>query len=384
MYIACWNCGGEVWLETQKVCRHCDSPIHRCADCVNFESAGPTCAVLHIDLNPVESEHPTRLALSMTCVSWEMTQAAMARKPLAKPNVPAQATPPAPTPASAAAAPAAARPATPAPAPAAPAVGLTDEFITIRREPPLKRPKHPLIIAHRGESSGAPENTLSAFGTAVASGAHGVEFDIHLSSDGVPVAIHDATVDRCSNGTGAVAEMTLEQLKALDAGSWFAGPYEGERIPTLDQTLEALPSPTVLIIHLRAHENNSDRCERAVAETIEKHQARKRSVITHHTRHGLQRLREIDANLRVCWIPYGVEPLMEYVDDALYMGCRMIQPRAAEIDEALVAYAHNKDMWVTAFWADEADEMKRLIALGVDGIITNYPRRLREVMTGKS
>ena len=374
MWVACWKCGEDIWRETQKVCRHCDSPAHRCADCVSYNASGPTCNALHIDLNPGEALAPSRLALSASCAEYEISAEGLAsghahmgevhHAPQAAPS------PTAPPPAASA-----------MPAAAAPAVAVASEdFITIRREPPLKHPPHPVVIAHRGESSGAPENTLSAFKAALASGTNGIEFDVHLTKDGHPVVIHDATVDRCTDGTGTVLDMTLEQLKALDAGTWFAAPYEGERVPTLDEAIEAIPAPAFMVMHLRAHENASDRCERALLEAIQRHDCRKRTVITHHTRHGLQRLREMDPRLRLCWIPYGGEPGEEYVDDAYYLGCRFLQPKISEVNEDFMAYAHGKEMWVSAFWADEIADMERMIALKVDGIVTNYPRRLRELL----
>lgn len=370
MWISCWNCGQEVWLETQKMCRHCDVPTRRCADCINFSKDSSMCADLNIELGREEAEHPGRLSLSMTCASYGITDEAAMRQG------PAVAKGTAPPPAAAVA-----PPAVPASSSAAaPRAAATDEYITIRREPPLKRPKHPIVIAHRGDSAAAPENTLSAFASAVQSGAHAIELDVHVTADGHPVVIHDATVDRVTDGTGAVSAMTLTQIKALDAGGWFAGPYEGERIPTLDEAIEALPAPTALFVHLRAHENASDRWERAVVDAIGRHDARKRTAINNHTRHGLQRIRELDPKIRLCWIPVGGQPGEEYIDDTYLLGCRFLQPRLTEIDEAFVAYAHEKDLWVNAFWADTEEDMQRMIALGVDGIITNYPRRLRELL----
>lgn len=373
MWISCWNCGQDVWLETQKQCRHCDAFIHRCADCDSCDSSRWFCDALLIELDPEEAQTPTRLSLSINCTDFRMSEQAMQRpvgtaaEPKAAPTSPAD------------------RAAAPAPETTASAAGhareLADaEVITIRREPALKRPKHPLVIAHRGDSGSAPENTVSALKSAVAAGAHGVEFDVHLTADGQAVVLHDATVERCSNGRGAVCDMTLEQVRALDAGGWFAEPFEGERIPTLDEAIDAIPAPTVLFIHLRDHENESDRCERIVADAAEHHRIHKRAVVTHHTRHGLQRLREMAPQLRLCWIPYGGEPVEEYVDDVYYLGCRFIQPLAKELNEQLVKYAHDRGMWINAFWADEITEMEQIIRLGVDSIMTNYPRRLRELL----
>ncbi len=417
MWISCWNCGEDVWLETQKQCRHCDAPTHRCADCEHYDADGPRCLALNIEMNPDDAERPTRLALSFNCAEFRMTEVAAQRHGAVRAEQAGTASHPLPAPhregewhtATAgrqdAGAPTAAAGRQDAGTPTAtatagrqdagaPTAAATagrqdagaprdgEEVITIRREPPLKHPQLPIAIAHRGDSGAAPENTLTAFKGAVAAGAHGVELDVHITRDGQPVVIHDATVDRTTNGKGAVAALTLEEIKALDAGSWFAEPFEGEQVPTLDEVFEALPAPTVLFVHLRAHENESDRCERAVVEATARHDTRKRTCVTHHTRHGLARLRELDPGLRLCWIPYGGEMGDEYIDDAYLLGTRFIQPRAAGINERFMAYARTKGMWVNAFWADEIEEMERLIRLDVDGIITNYPRRLREVLRG--
>ena len=373
MWIGCWKCGQDLWAETQKVCRHCEVPSHRCSDCEHYDESGPSCLALNIELAREEAEHPTRLSQSANCSEYEITHAALQRRHAHEGEPRHHATPPKT---------AATAPSAPAAAPPAPASAEGD-FITIRREPPLKHPAHPVIIAHRGESSGVPENTLSAFAAALASGANGIEFDVHLTSDNHPVVFHDATVDRCTDGTGPIAAMTLKQVKALDAGSWFAEPYEGERVPTLAEAIAAIAAPAFMVMHLRAHENETDRCERALFDAIVRHDCRKRTVITHHTRHGLQRLRDMDPLLRLCWIPCGLELAEEYIDDAYLLGCRFVQPKIGDINEHFVQYAHDKGMWINAFWADEIEDMERMIALKVDGIITNYPRRLKETLQGR-
>jgi len=96
----------------------------------------------------------------------------------------------------------------------------------------------PKIVAHRGASKRAPENTLAAIAKAAELGARAVEFDVTVSADGVPVLMHDETLERCSDGDGPVILKTLSELQALDAGSWFKAEFAGERIPTLEQALE--------------------------------------------------------------------------------------------------------------------------------------------------
>lgn len=381
MWMTCWQCGQEIWVETQRECRHCYHPAHRCADCVNYRAEDSMCRLLDVPIPVHEAEAPTRLALSFNCKDWLPSEAALARPPgtivvsvngAGTPAAAAAVTEPTPR------SPASTRTAT------APRSLEEVEVITIPREPPLREPKHALIIAHRGAPAAAPENTIASFRAALEQGAQAIEFDVHLTRDGQPVVIHDATVDRCTDGTGPVASMTLAQIRALDAGNWFDPAFAGERIPILDEVFEAIPYPTLLIAHLRAHENETDRCERALVDCIERHEARKRTIVTHHTRHGLHRLRELDPHLRLCWLPYGGEPGQEYIDDAYYMGYRIIQPSLREVDENFVRYAHERQMWINVFWADEVADMERMLDLGVQGILTNFPERLREVIKRRS
>ena len=102
-------------------------------------------------------------------------------------------------------------------------------------------------VAHRGYSAVAPENTLPAFAAAGPAGATLVEFDVRTTADGVPVVIHDRTVDRTTNGTGAVWELTADEVRALDAGSWFSPAYAGVRVPLLTEVLDMLAGARLLL-----------------------------------------------------------------------------------------------------------------------------------------
>ena len=107
--------------------------------------------------------------------------------------------------------------------------------------------------AHRGDSKNAPENSVPAFVSAVMKGAHQIEFDPHLSKDGRLAVIHDNTVDRTTDGTGRVADLTFAEIRALDAGAWFGPEFEGARIPTFREALEAIPRRVLCNVHLIAH-----------------------------------------------------------------------------------------------------------------------------------
>ena len=104
-----------------------------------------------------------------------------------------------------------------------------------------------IVLAHRGYSAKAPENTMAAFELALAVGADGIELDVHMTRDGEIVVIHDDTLDRTTNGKGPVSDQTMAELRELDAGSWFSPEFAGERIPTLKLVLELIKDKDVLL-----------------------------------------------------------------------------------------------------------------------------------------
>jgi glycerophosphoryl diester phosphodiesterase len=382
MYIPCWNCGSDIWIETQTECRHCGEPAKRCTDCVNYVASGSRCRALEVNIGPEEASEPTALSQSYRCPDYhqspEASQAALTHKGGPRVKQPAAPKPaaqpkPAPKPASAPAAKPAVKPAAkPAVKPAAkPAAAAAKTGL-----PPQKRPH---VIAHRGCCEQAPENTVAAIEHAVAVPCDAIEVDVHITSDGKPVVIHDATLERTTNGEGAVAATTFAQVRTLDAGSWFSEEFAGQRVPSLEEALAAC-GKAFMGIHVRCHENDSDRAERAIVSELRNADAVGRSWITHHTRHGLYRFRKLEQGLRLCWLPRDGGRDLEYIDDAFYMGYRIIQPTFRVVTPEFVEYAHKKQVWINVFWADDEALMRQLTALSVNGILTNKPSLLRQVV----
>jgi glycerophosphoryl diester phosphodiesterase len=369
MYIPCWKCGEDVWYETQFECRKCKSTVRRCLDCTNYKPGAAKCAALDIDITPEDAEHPTRLSPSFSChrhaIAAETVAALRKARPVQK------------------AAPPERGPERPA-APAAPAAGepphLPEQPAPTPEAKAAPRPKHPIVIAHRGASACAPENTLAAFRIATERGAQAVELDVHVTADGQAVVIHDGSVDRTTDRYGAVSELPFEEVRRMDAGSWFAAEFAGERIPTLAEVYTVVPAPTWVNIHLRSHENTSDRSERAVAEAIHRADALARTWVTHHTRHGLYRLRKMLPELRVCWTSRGGPCDEEYVDDAYYMGYRLLQVPYHAASADLVTYAHERGLWVNVSHVSDPGQMRALVAQKVDGIFCDDPAELREII----
>src|SRR5574340_5259 len=138
----------------------------------------------------------------------------------------------------------------------------------------------PLIYAHRGSSIHAPENTLSAFGKALEQGADGIELDAKLSADGQVVVIHDQTVDRTTSGQGRVNQLSLEQLRRFDAGSWMGPTFAGERIPTLAEVFELVGGKMVIMIELTNYLSPRDTLPKKVIELARKFKLESSVIMT--------------------------------------------------------------------------------------------------------
>lgn len=157
----------------------------------------------------------------------------------------------------------------------------------------------PLILAHRGANLRAPQNTLPAFQAAIDNGADGVEFDVQLSADGVPVICHNFTVDETSNGHGLVVDLTLEELRNLDFGSWFSPKFKGTKIPTLEETLNLVKDMTYINIEIkRPKEGSLEVVDKTVA-MVKEMGLEKKVIFSSFYFYVTDRVKELDPDLKV-------------------------------------------------------------------------------------
>ncbi len=240
------------------------------------------------------------------------------------------------------------------------------------------------VIGHRGASGLAPENTLAAFHKAVQLGAGFIETDLQLSRDARLVALHDDTLDRTTNGRGPVSSKTLEELRRLDAGSWFrssdrpANPaYAGERIPTIEEIL-AFGREHDIGLHLEVKATGPSGAEHAVVGALRACGEIARSVVLSFSPSVLKRVRQLEP-LAMTGFLFS-DRLPSPVATAVDAGARQLLPRTDRVTRELVTEAHAHDLKVVTWTADAPDEMQKLISAGVDGIITDYPDRLVELL----
>ena len=236
-----------------------------------------------------------------------------------------------------------------------------------------------LNIAHRGFCGKYPENSKRAFLEAVAVPAcDGLETDVHLSSDGQPVIIHDATLDRTSNGSGPVSAISFKELQKLDIGSWMDPQFAGERIMHLDELLElVLQHDKVLNIELKNYEVAYSGIEQIVIDRVCAMKAADRVFFSSFNHISMEKCREINPD-----IPTGLLYMQPLLRAEEYAAGHALHPnfRLFGLEPDLVERAHKKGIAVNTWTVNEEDEMRWCIKLGVDAIITNFPDKLAEIL----
>jgi glycerophosphoryl diester phosphodiesterase len=240
-------------------------------------------------------------------------------------------------------------------------------------------------IAHRGASGHAPENTLAAFRRAVELGARFIETDLQITRDAQVIAIHDFTLDRTTSGKGQVHLLPLDQIRALDAGAWFGdrggGPFSEERVPTLKEILDFAKAQDV-IFYLEIKSGAAWGIEHAVVAALRDQNASARVVILSFDPSTLDSVHRLDSTMMTGFL--CEHPSIDLVERTVRAGARQLVARGDLITLAEVEKAHRAGLQVVAWTINEADQMRRLIATGVDGMITDYPDRLLTVLRDQS
>lgn len=241
--------------------------------------------------------------------------------------------------------------------------------------------KHVLNIAHRGASRAAPPNTIAAFRAALEMGADGIELDVHLSADGVPVVIHDSWVDAATDGHGRVADLTVAQLKRLDAGTPFDRLFAGERIPLLEEVLDCAGDSTLTNIELKSTRLRDSKLEEAVVSLLKRHGRRRNVLLSSFNPLSLRRAKRLAPDIAIALIYSPNLPLpLRRAWLAPLAPHEIRHPEHTMVDEQYMIWAREHGYRVNAWTVDDCDEMARLIGVGVDGIITNVPAVLKRVI----
>jgi glycerophosphoryl diester phosphodiesterase len=201
------------------------------------------------------------------------------------------------------------------------------------------------------------------------------ELDVQATRDGAVVVIHDETVDRTTDGHGAVSTLTLAEIQRLDASFKFAS-FRGERIPTLDGVVQAVRGKLGLNIEIK-----EGTVEQRVCELMRTYDALTTSMVSSFEWKALEKVLAIDPAIRVGLL--AEKNRDQLLDAASSMRAYAVNPRFDMVDAAFCATAHARGLKVLVWTVDVPEAMRLLIAAGVDGIMTNYPARLRDVIAGR-
>ncbi|MGE5593151.1 MAG: glycerophosphodiester phosphodiesterase [Betaproteobacteria bacterium] len=263
----------------------------------------------------------------------------------------------------------------------------------------------PLVLGHRGAPRVAPENTLAAFKAGLEAGVDGFELDVQLSRDGRLVVIHDERVDRTTNGKGWVKDMTLAELKALDAGSWFRregggasgpgpggrvdgsgtadAPFAGERIPTLEEVLELVVAKCSLInIEIKSGLVLYPGIEEKTIAVLKDFGIVEKTVLSSFNHFSLRAVKALDSSVRtgVLYMEGLVDPWVY----AKYVPADALHPAFYAVAPEIVAGAHAAGLAVNTWTVDDPNDMRRMMAWGVDAVITNHPAAMMEIARAAS
>lgn len=242
------------------------------------------------------------------------------------------------------------------------------------------------VMGHRGAKGYAPENTMASFRRGLELGANMLELDVHVTADKHLVVIHDATVDRTTDGSGLVSEMTLAQIQALDAGAWYKDEFAGERVPTFEQVVELAKGRAALNVELKAGGIKPNTflypdVVRLVADVLKAYDMVDQVVISSFHEEYLRQFKELLPDIHCAFVHQ--RPVDNLFERVRAQGWESVHTAVALIDEAFVAAAHAAGLKVRAWTPNDEATMRRLVAIGVDGIITDYPDVCRRIAAAR-
>ena len=232
-----------------------------------------------------------------------------------------------------------------------------------------------MIFAHRGASAHAPENTLAAFELALEQRADAIELDVKLSADGQVVVIHDATVDRTTGSHGRVKDLSLAQLKALDAGSLFSDQYKGESIPTLAEVFEAVGKRTFINVELTNYKTPRDELVGTVCALVKQFGLQERVIFSSFFASNLTKARsllpEVPRGLLAFDGPLGAWARSFGFAFGKYQA---LHPSLKDVTPEQVQRVHRLKRRIHVWTVNAADDMRRLFRWDVDAIFTDDPQ----------
>lgn len=230
-----------------------------------------------------------------------------------------------------------------------------------------------MVIAHRGASAYAPENTCAAFDLAIRMGVRHIELDVQPTGNGHIAVIHDATVDRTTDGSGPVASCTWAVLHALDAGSWFSDAFKGERIPEFEEILLRYRYQGLLHLHAEI-KSRTPSFALQVADAVLRHGMAEQVTMTSFYQEPLQEIRAFASHLQTAWLVEAIDA--EVIAEAHALGCAQLCPPAAMLTPEMVQLLHAERFIIRAWGVKSENLMRQVVLSGADGMTVDFPDKL--------
>jgi len=238
--------------------------------------------------------------------------------------------------------------------------------------------KRPLVIAHRGNSVSAPENTLAAIREAIDLGSDCVEVDVRCTKDGVPVLHHDPAVGRTAGGKGNVADLTLAEIRTLDAGAWKGEHYRGERIPSLEEALLEARGKTNIVAEVKVD------CAEQIREVVRRLHIGRGLYFASFRQDYIQKLYRMLPMFDIVWVLTAPEWLgynaASAIETATESDVRVIALPVPALTQPSVACAHEVGLGVWTYACDTREDFRKAIEAAADGIVTGHPADLLALM----
>jgi glycerophosphoryl diester phosphodiesterase len=238
-----------------------------------------------------------------------------------------------------------------------------------------------IIIGHRGAAGEAPENTLGSFRLALEQGAEALELDIHETADGELIVCHDSTVNRTTNGQGAISLMTVQELKKLDAGSWFNPRFAAERLPLLEEVFALVPEEIVVNVEVKCE--YSVRLEARLVELLHQYNRLQSVIVSSFNHKILVRLKRTEPALKIGLLYTANFQSHRQMAESAGVEVFSLHPYYRLIDAEDVEDALQNGLRVYPYTINEEAELHKALAAGVSGIITDYPARLKALLDSR-
>jgi len=239
---------------------------------------------------------------------------------------------------------------------------------------------YPRICAHRGFSTIAPENSMPAFGAAIALGAHEIEFDLWPTADGRIVSCHDSTLDRVSNGTGKIYEHTYDELKTLDFGSKFGEKFKGIRIVLFEEILRKFGGQTIMNIHVKPMGEHYDpEIMKKIVGLIRQYDCARHCYFMLEPDDDIRMFKAYAPDIPVC-VGHDFKRNWAIVDRAIELGAEKVQLYKPYCSKEMVDKAHAHGIICNIFFADDLEEAECYLEMGIDTILTNDYNIISQVL----